>query len=69
MSETIDRRVARLEAVQAIRDLKSTYHTYVNDTAFDKVPDLFTDDAVRHEALSDRAEVEGLRRLAVAAAG
>jgi len=30
---------------------------------------LFIDDAVRHEALSDRAEVEGLRRLAVAAAG
>jgi len=30
---------------------------------------LFSDDAVRHEALSDRAEVEGLRRLAVAAAG
>lgn len=48
MSETIDRRVARLEAVQAIRDLKSTYHTYVNDTAFDKVPDLFTDDAYVH---------------------
>jgi type II secretory pathway predicted ATPase ExeA len=30
---------------------------------------LFSDDAVRHEAPSDRAEVEGLRRLAVAAAG
>jgi nitric oxide reductase NorQ protein len=30
---------------------------------------LFIDDAVRHEALSDRAEVKGLRRLAVAAAG
>jgi type II secretory pathway predicted ATPase ExeA len=30
---------------------------------------LFSDDAVRHEALSDRAEVKGLRRLAVAAAG
>jgi len=34
-----------------------------------RTADLFTDDAVRHEALSDRAEVEGLRRLAVAAAG
>jgi len=31
--------------------------------------DLFADDAVRHEALSDRAEVKGLRRLAAAAAG
>jgi nitric oxide reductase NorQ protein len=30
---------------------------------------LFIDDAVRHEAPSDRAEVKGLRRLAVAAAG
>jgi type II secretory pathway predicted ATPase ExeA len=30
---------------------------------------LFSDDAVRHEAPSDRAEVKGLRRLAVAAAG
>jgi len=29
---------------------------------------LYTDDVVRHEAPSDRAEVEGLRRLAVAAA-
>jgi ketosteroid isomerase-like protein len=48
VSETIDLRVARLEALQAIRDLKNTYHTYVNDTAFDKVPDLFTDDACVH---------------------
>ena len=31
--------------------------------------DLFSDDAVRHEAPSDRAEVKGIRRLAVAAAG
>jgi len=30
---------------------------------------LFSDDAVRHEAPSVRAEVKGLRRLAVAAAG
>ena len=30
---------------------------------------LFSDDAVRHEAPSDRVEVKGLRRLAVAAAG
>jgi hypothetical protein len=30
---------------------------------------LFSDDAVRHEAPSDRAGVKGLRRLAVAAAG
>jgi ketosteroid isomerase-like protein len=48
VSETIDLGVARLEALQAIRDLKNTYHTYVNETAFDKVPDLFTDDACVH---------------------
>jgi type II secretory pathway predicted ATPase ExeA len=34
-----------------------------------RTAELFTDDAVRHEAPSDRVEVKGLRRLAVAAAG
>ena len=48
MSETLEERVARLEAVEAIQDLKNTYHTYVNDTAFDKIPDLFTEDAYVH---------------------
>jgi uncharacterized protein (TIGR02246 family) len=48
MSETLEERVARLEAVEAIQNLKNTYHTCVNDTAFDKVPDLFTEDAYVH---------------------
>jgi ketosteroid isomerase-like protein len=48
MSGAIEERVARLEAIQAIQNLKNTYHAYVNDTAFDKVPDLFTKDAYVH---------------------
>lgn len=48
MSGTLEQRLACLEAVGAIQDLKNTYHTYINDTAFDKVPDLFTEDAYVH---------------------
>lgn len=38
-------RIARLEDIEAIRHLKSTYHTYINDTRFDDVPALFTQTA------------------------
>jgi ketosteroid isomerase-like protein len=48
MNETLDERIARLEAVEAIRNLKNTYHTYINDTAFGKIADLFTEDAYVH---------------------
>ncbi|MGH3164719.1 MAG: nuclear transport factor 2 family protein [Trebonia sp.] len=48
MSATLEERVARLEAVEAIQNLKNTYHTYVNETAFDKIPDLFAEDAYVH---------------------
>jgi ketosteroid isomerase-like protein len=44
LRETI-RRVERLEAVRSIKDLKSRYHTFINDTDFEKVGTLFTDDA------------------------
>jgi replicative DNA helicase len=50
-----------IDAAQARQDLDSA--------TIPAEPCLFADDAVRHEALSDRAEVKGLRRLAVAAAG
>ena len=42
---TLEQRVARLEAAEDIRALKSAYHTYINDTQFDQVTALFTDDA------------------------
>jgi ketosteroid isomerase-like protein len=44
LQQTI-RRVERLEAESSIRDLKSRYHVLINDTEFDKVGTLFTDDA------------------------
>lgn len=42
---TLEQRIARLEAIEDIRALKSAYHTYINDTHFGKVAALFTDDA------------------------
>jgi hypothetical protein len=42
---TLEQRIARLEAIEDIRALKSAYHTYINDTQFGKVAPLFTDDA------------------------
>ncbi len=37
-------RVARLEAIEDIRTLKSAYDTHINHTQFDQVAALFTDD-------------------------
>jgi ketosteroid isomerase-like protein len=42
---SLEQRVQRLEDIEAIRTLKSRYHTLVNDTQFEKVGDLFTMDA------------------------
>jgi ketosteroid isomerase-like protein len=42
---TLEQRVQRIEDIEAIRRLKSTYHLYINDTAFEKVATLYTDDA------------------------
>ena len=42
---SLEQRLKRMEDIEAIRTLKSNYHTYVNDTAFEKVGDLFTTDA------------------------
>jgi len=42
---TLEVRIQRLEDTEAIRTLKSRYHTYVNDTDFDRVGSLFASDA------------------------
>lgn len=42
---SLEQRLKRMEDIEAIRTLKSNYHTYVNDTEFEKVGDLFTTDA------------------------
>jgi hypothetical protein len=42
---TFEVRIQRLEDTEAIRTLKSQYHTYVNDTDFDRVGSLFAPDA------------------------
>ena len=42
---TLEARIQRLEDAENIRTLKSRYHTYVNDTDFDRVGSLFAVDA------------------------
>jgi len=42
---TLEARIRRLEDTESIRTLKSRYHTYVNDTDFDRVGSLFAADA------------------------
>jgi len=41
----LETRIKRLEDIEDIRTLKSRYHTYVNDTDFDRVGSLFALDA------------------------
>ena len=41
----LETRIQRLEDTENIRTLKSRYHTYVNDTDFDRVGSLFAADA------------------------
>ena len=45
---TLESRIARLEHVEQIQTLKSRYHTAINDTRFDEVGALFTEDAFLH---------------------
>jgi ketosteroid isomerase-like protein len=42
---TLEARIRRLEDTESIRTLKSRYHTYVNDTDFDRIGSLFAADA------------------------
>jgi ketosteroid isomerase-like protein len=42
---SLEARIQRLEDTENIRTLKSRYHTYVNDTDFDRVGSLFAVDA------------------------
>jgi ketosteroid isomerase-like protein len=42
---TLEERTRRLEDIEDIRTLKSRYHTYVNDTDFDRIGTLFAADA------------------------
>jgi hypothetical protein len=39
-------RIKRLEDIEEIRNLKSRYHFYINDCLYDRVGELFTEDAV-----------------------
>jgi hypothetical protein len=41
----LEARIQRLEDTESIRTLKSRYHTYVNDTDFDRIGSLFAADA------------------------
>jgi SnoaL-like domain len=45
---TLEQRIRRLEDLESIRTLKSKYHLHVNDTDFEKVGALFTEDAYLH---------------------
>jgi ketosteroid isomerase-like protein len=42
---TLEQRVQRLEDIQQIQNLRSRYHTLIDDTEFDAVADLFTENA------------------------
>ena len=42
---TLEARIQRLEDTEKIRTLKSRYHTYVNDTDFDRIGSLFAANA------------------------
>jgi ketosteroid isomerase-like protein len=44
----LEQRLRRMEDIEAIRTLKSTYHLLVNDTMFDEIGDLFTERATVH---------------------
>lgn len=42
---TLAERLGALEDTEHIRTLKNRYHTYVNDTEFDRISELFAEDA------------------------
>jgi hypothetical protein len=43
--QRLEVRIQALEDIERIRTLKSRYHTYINDTEFDRVGELFAEDA------------------------
>lgn len=43
---TLEERVRRLEDIDQIKKLKNRYHLYINDCQFERVGELFTNDAV-----------------------
>jgi type II secretory pathway predicted ATPase ExeA len=65
----LDQRIATRYAIKPMDLAESAAYLRHHMTLAGREDPLFADDAVRHEAPSDRAEVKGLRRLAVAAAG
>jgi ketosteroid isomerase-like protein len=42
----LEKRVRRLEDIEAIRTLRMRYHYFINEGMFDRMPELFTADAV-----------------------
>ena len=50
----IEARIQRLEDTEHIRTLKSHYHTYVNDTDFDRVGSLFAAEEFNRQRLVEQ---------------
>lgn len=44
--ETFEARLRKLEDLEEIRNLRMRYHAFINDGLFDRVGELYTDDAV-----------------------
>jgi hypothetical protein len=42
----LERRIAKIEDLENIRELRNRYHQYVNNDKFSSFPELFTEDAV-----------------------
>jgi hypothetical protein len=72
-SEALDleARIQRLEDIESIRTLKGRYHTYVNDTDFDRVGSLFAVDASLNLGylMPDEAAIIGRAEIQAAFSG
>ncbi len=68
MFAALDQRIATRFTVKPMDLAESAAYLRHHLALAGREEPLFADDAVRHEAPSDRVEVKGLRRLAVAAA-
>jgi hypothetical protein len=72
-SEALDfeARIQRLEDIESIRTLKGRYHTYVNDTDFDRVGSLFAVDASLNLGylMPDEAAIIGREEIQAAFSG
>ncbi len=68
---TLEERIRRLEDIEDIRTLKSRYHTYVNDTDFDRIGALFAADASVNLGylMPDGAAVVGREEIQAAFSG